>query len=184
MLASSNLKRCLRKKLTTWGWDQFFASALEGNSDVLAFLIHPFANLDDYIKSRYKWHAQVITSVGCDEAKGHLIDVEQRSFMLILLKVLATKADSMLTASTQIEMIRKYLTTNEASFPDEAQTALNKVQLGGRDKEYVSAVKTYALSAHKLLTSVNIWVIPYPSGHAAVFASPNKLSLASADSGK
>ena len=98
-----------------------------------------------------------------DEAKGHLIDVEQHSFMLILLKVLATKADSMLLPSTQIEGIRKYLTTHEASFTDEAQTALNKVQLGGRDKEYVSAVKTYALSAHKLLTPVNIWVIPLTS---------------------
>ena len=96
----------------------------------------------------------------------------------------ATKADSMLMPSTQIETIRKYINTYEASFPDEAQTTLNKVQLGGRDKEYVSAVKTYALSAHKLLTPVNIWVIPYSSGHAAVFASPNKLSLVSTDSGK
>ena len=31
-------------------------------SSVLAFLIHPFANLNDYIKSRHKWHAQAITS--------------------------------------------------------------------------------------------------------------------------
>ena len=88
----------------------------------------------------------------------------------------------MLTLSTQIEQIRKHLTTYEATFPQEAQDTLDKVQLGGHDEEYVSAVKTYALSAHKLLTPVNIWMIPYPTGHAAVFASPNKLSLVSTDS--
>ena len=134
------LAKAPEKELTAWGWDQFFGSVLEGNSDVLAFLIHPF-NLNDYIKSRHKWHAQAITSVGCDEAKGHLIDVEQHSFMLILLKVLATKAGSMLMPSTQIEMIRKYLITYEASFPDEAQTTLNKVRLGGRDKEYCEDIR-------------------------------------------
>ena len=30
-------------ELTSWGWVQFFASVLEGNSDVLCFLIHPFS---------------------------------------------------------------------------------------------------------------------------------------------
>ena len=45
------------------------------------------------------------------------------------------------------------------------------------DKEYVSAVETCAQSARKLLTPVNIWTIPYPTGHAAVFAPPNKLNL-------
>ena len=88
----------------------------------------------------------------------------------------------MLMPPSQIELIRKHLTTYEATFPQEAQDTLDKVQLGGRDKEYVRAVKTYALSAHKLLTPVNIWVIPYPTGNAAVFASPNKLSLVSTDS--
>ena len=128
---------------------------LEGNSDVLAFLIHPFASL---------------------------IDVEQHAFMLVLLKVLSTKGESMLMPSTQIKQVGKYLTTYEATFPQNAQDTLDKVQLGGRDRECVSAVKTYALSAHKLLTPVNIWMIPYPTGHAAVFASPNKLSLVSTDS--
>ena len=134
------LAKAPEKEVTAWGWDQFFGSVLEGNSDVLAFLTHPFTNLSDYIKSRHKWHAQAITSVGCQEAKDHLIDVEQHSFMLILLKVLATKGDSMLMPSTQIEQIRKYLTTYEATFPQNAQDTLDKVQLGGRDKEYVSAV--------------------------------------------
>ena len=81
-----------------------------------------------------------------------------------------------------VEQVTTYLKTYEATFAQNAQDALAKVQLGGCDKEYVSAVKTYALSAHKLLTPVNIWMIPYPTGHAAVFASPNKLSLVSADS--
>ena len=155
---------------------------LEGNSDVLAFLIHPFAGLSDYIKSRRKWHAQAITSVGCQEAKNHLIDIEQHAFMLVLLRVLSTKGESILIPSTQTEQVGKYLTTYEATFPQNAQDTLDKVQLGGRDKEYVSAVKTYALSAHRLLTPVNIWMIPYPTGHAAVFVSPSKLSLLSSDS--
>ena len=58
----------------------------------------------------------------------------------------------MLMPSTQIEQIRKYLTTYEAIFPEKAQEILDKVRLGGSDKDYVSAVKTYALSSHKLLT--------------------------------
>ena len=72
------------KELTSWGWDLFFSSVLEGNIDALAFLIHPFANLRDYITSRHKWHAQAITSVGCGAAKDQLIDIEQHSFMLVL----------------------------------------------------------------------------------------------------
>ena len=108
--------------------------------------------------------------------------IEQHSFMLVLLKVLATKGESMLTPSTQIEQVTSYLKTYEATFPQNAQDTLDKVHLGGCDREYVSAVKTYALSAHKLLTPVSIWMIPYPTGHTAVFASPNKLSLVSTDS--
>ena len=160
------LAKAPEKELTPWGWDLFFSSVLEGNSDVLAFLIHPFAGLSDYIKSRHKWHAQAITSVGCQEVKNHHIDVEQHSFMLVLLKVLATKAESYLMQGSQIEQVTTYLKTYEATFADSAQETLAKVQLGGRDKEYVSAVKTYAMSAHKLLTPVNIWMIPYPTGHA------------------
>ena len=126
----------------------------------------------------WRHHCHPACWVWCDKATALGVTA-------VHLKVLSTKAEgSMLMPSTQIEGSRKYLTTYEAGVPDEAQTALNKVQLGGRDKENVSAVKTYALSAHKLLTPVNIWVIPYPSGHAAVFASPNKLSLVSSDSGK
>ena len=102
--------------------------------------------------------------------------------MLVLLKVLATKGESYLMPPTHIEQVTTYLKTYEATFAQNAQDTLAKVQLGGRDKENVSAVKTYALSAHKLLTPVNIWMILYPTGHAAVFASPNKLSLVSADS--
>ena len=164
------------------GWELFFSSVLEGNSDVLAFLTHPFANLSDYIKSRHKGCAQAITSVGCQEAKNHLIDIEQHAFMLVHLKLLSTKGESMLMPSTQIEQVGKYLTTYEATCPQNAQDTLDKVQLGGRDREYVSTVKSYALSAHRLLTPVNVWMIPYPTGHAAVFASPNKLSLMSTDS--
>ena len=88
-------------EVASWGWEQFFASVLEGNSDVLAFLIHPFASLNDYINSRHKWHAQAITSPGRKEARDHLTDVEQHSFVLILLKVLATKGESMLMPQSQ-----------------------------------------------------------------------------------
>ena len=115
--------------------------------------------------------------VGRDEAQNHLIDVEQRSFKLILLKVLATKGESMLMPSSQIGMVTTYLENYEKDFIDNAKKTLGAVHLGGRDKEYVSAVETYTQSAHKLLTPVNIWMIPYPTGHAAMFASPTKLSL-------
>ena len=164
------------KELTSWGWDLFFSSVLDGNSDVLAFLIDPFANLRDYIDSRHKWHVQAITSVGCDAAKNHLIDIELHSLMLVLLKALATKAESLLMPASQIEMVTTYLKTYEKDFAENAQRALSKLHLGGRDKEYVSAVETYAQSAHKLLTPENSWMIPYPTGHAAGFASPNTLS--------
>ena len=164
-------------ELSSWGWVQFFASVLEGNSDVLCFLIHPFPSLKEYVSSRKAWHARAITSPGAKQARDHLVDVEQHAFMLILLKVLTTKGDSMLMPPTQVEQVRGYLREYEVSFPDKAQEVLNKVQLGGSDRDYLASVKEYALAAHNLVTPVNIWRIPYPTGHAAVFASPTKLSL-------
>ena len=88
----------------------------------------------------------------------------------------------MLMPSTQIEKIRKFLDKYEALFPEKAQEVLDKVRLGGSDHHYAGAVKTYALAAHNLVTPVNIWRIPHPRGHTAVFASPTKLSLVAADS--
>ena len=164
-------------ELTSWGWEQFFASVLEGNSDVLCFLIHPFPSLNEYVSSRKAWHNKAITSPGAKEAKDHLVDVEQHAFMLVLLKVLMTKGESMLTPSTQVEQVKKFLHKYEALFPEKAQEVLNQVRLGGSDRDYVGSVKEYALAAHNLITPVNIWRIPYPRGHAAVFASPTKLSL-------
>ena len=73
--------------------------------------------------------------------------------------------------------VKKFLQKYEALFPEKAQEVLNQVRLGGSDRDYVGSVKEYALAAHNLVTPVNIWRIPYPRGHAAVFASPTKLSL-------
>ena len=48
-------------ELASWRWELFFASVVcEGNLDVLAFMIHPHVNLEAYINSRKKWHAQAI----------------------------------------------------------------------------------------------------------------------------
>ena len=99
--------------------------------------------------------------------------------MLVLLKVLATKAESLLMPPSQIEMVTTYVKTYEADFAENAQRALSKLHLGGRDKEYVSAVETYAQSAHKLLTPVNTWMIPYPTGLAAMFASTHEYRITS-----
>ena len=112
---------------------------------------------------------------------GHLIDVDQHAFMLVLLKVLVTKGESMLMPSTQVEQVKRFLQKYEALFPEKAQEVLNQVRLGGSDRDYVGSVKEYALAAHNLVTPVNIWRIPYPRGHAAVFASPTKLSLVAAN---
>ena len=51
-------------ELTAWGWEQFFAKVLEGNSDVLCFLIHPFPTLSEYVNSRKAWHNKAIVSPG------------------------------------------------------------------------------------------------------------------------
>ena len=147
-----------------------------GSNALAAFPIHP-RNLKDYVSSRQAWHNKAITSPGCKEAKDHLVDVEQHAFMLILLKVLSTKGESMLMPSTQIEKIRKFLDKYEAFFPEKAQEVLDQVRLGGSDRDYVGAVETYALAAHNLVTPVNIWRIPYPRGHTAVFASPTRLVI-------
>ena len=72
--------------------------------------------------------------------------------MLVLLKVLSTKGDSMLTPSTQVEQVKKFLDKYEALFPEKAQEVLNQVRLGRSDRDYVGAVKTYALAAHNLVT--------------------------------
>ena len=58
-----------------------------------------------------------------------------------------------------------------------SQSSLPQLRLGGSDRDYVGSVKEYALAAHNLITPVNIWRIPYPGGHAAVFASPTKVSF-------
>ena len=168
-------------ELTSWGWEQFFGSVLEGNSDVLSFLIHPCSSLNEYVNSRKAWHNKAITSPGAKEMMGHLIDVEQHAFMLVLLKVLVTKGESMLMPSTQVDQVKRFLQKYEAVFPEKAQEVLNQVRLGGSDRDYVGSVKEYALAAHNLITPVNIWRIPYPRGHAAVFASPTKLSLVAAN---
>ena len=75
--------------------------------------------------------------------------------------------------------MRGYLQKYEGIFPDRAQETLSKVKKGISDKDhnYLASVKEYALSAHNLDTPVNIWRIPYPAGHAPVFASPTRLSL-------
>ena len=177
MLTSSNFAREPDVELTSWGWEQFFASVSEGNSDMLCFLTHPFPSLNEYVNSRKAWHNKAITSPRAKEAKDHLVDVEQHAFMLILLKVLVTKGESMLMPSTQVDQVKQFLQKYEALFPEKAQEVLNKVRLGGSDRDYVGSIKEYALAAHNLITPVNIWRIPYPRGHAAVFASPTKLSL-------
>ena len=71
-----------RVETTGWGWDLFFNSLLEGNSDVQQFLIRPHANLDAYVNARKKWHSQNIASVGCNEAKDQLLEIEQHAFVL------------------------------------------------------------------------------------------------------
>ena len=92
-------------ELTNWHWDLFFPRVLEGNTDVLCFLIHPFATLNEYVNSRKAWHSRAITSPGAREFKDHLVDVEQHAFMLILLKVLTTKAESLLMPPGQVERV-------------------------------------------------------------------------------
>ena len=166
-------------ELTNWQWDLFFPRVLQGNTDVLCFLIHPFTSLKEYVEARKVWHSRSITAPGARELKDHLVDVEQHAFMLILLKVLTTKADSLLMPPGQVELVRGYLRKYEGLFPDRAQETLNKVKEGisDKDRNYLASVKEYALAAHNLDTPVNIWRIPYPAGHAPVFASPTRLSL-------
>ena len=76
---------------------------------------------------------------------GHLIHVEQHAFMLVLLKVLATKGYSMLMPSTQIDQVKQFLQKYEALFPEKAQEVLNQVKLGGSDRDYVASVKSMPL---------------------------------------
>ena len=166
-------------ELTSWGWDLFFTSVLEGNSDVLCFLIHPHATLGAYVESRKVWHSKAITAPGAQATRNHLVDVEQHAFMLVLLKVLSTKGESLLMPPGQVTKVNTYLHKYEALFPDKAQDVLNHIHLPEGDRDYLSSVKEYALAAHRLITPVNIWRIPYPRGHSAVFASPTKLSLVS-----
>ena len=169
-------------ELTNWEWDLFFPRVLQGNTDVLCFLIHPFTSLKDYVEARKVWHTRSFTAPGARELKDHLVDVEQHAFMLVLLKVLTTKAASHLMPPGQIDIVRGYLQKYEGVFPDRAQEVLSEVKkrISDKDHNYFASVKEYALSAHNLDTPVNIWRIPYPAGHAPVFASPTRLSLVTA----
>ena len=169
-------------ELTNWQWDLFFSRVLQGNTDVLCFLIHPFTSLKDYVEARKVWHARSFTAPGANEIKGELVDVEQHAFMIVLLKVLTTKADSQLMPPGQIDIVRGNLQKYEGDFADRAQEVLTRVKrsISEKDLNYFASVKEYALSAHNLDTPVNIWRIPYPAGHAPVFASPTRLSLVTA----
>ena len=169
-------------ELTNWEWDLFFSRVLQGNTDVLCFLIHPFTSLKDYVEARKVWHSRSFTAPGANEIKGELVDVEQHAFMIVLLKVLTTKADSHLMPPGQIDIVRRYLQKYEGDFADRAQEVLTRIKrsIGEKDLNYFASVKEYALSAHNLDTPVNIWRIPYPAGHAPVFASPTRLSLVTA----
>ena len=169
-------------ELTNWQWELFFISALEGNSDVLAFMIHPHVDLKAYVNSCKVWHAQAITSIRCNAANELLLDIEQHALMLVLLKVLTTKGQSRLMPQSQIDKVNSYLSRYKPEFETKAREALGRVQLGGKDKDYVNAIETSAQAAHKLITLVNVWMILYPNGHKAVLASPNELSLALAAS--
>ena len=66
----------------------------------------------------------------------------------------------------------------EEKFPKQVPRVMDKVYLGGTDRAYTSAIETYAKEAHHHTVPVNVWLIPYPTGHKAVFASLNELSLA------
>ena len=78
------------------------------------------------------------------------------------------KEKSMLTPQqTQISKVTSYLHEYESSFPENVQ----KIQLGGQDRDYMNAIEVYAKAAHHL-------TVPHSSGHKAVLASPpNELSL-------
>ena len=166
-------------ELTNWQWDLFFPRVLQGNTDVLCFLIHPFTSLKDYVEARKVWHTRSFTAPGARELKDHLVDVEQHAFMLVLLKVLTTKADSHLMPPGQIDIVRGYLQKYEGVFPDRAQEVLSKVKKGISDKDhnYLASVKEYALSAHNLDTPVNIWRIPYPAGHRTCLCIAHQAEL-------
>ena len=135
--------------------------------------------MKEYVEARKIWHSRSITAPGAGALKDQLVDVEQHAFMLVLLKVLTTKADSLLMPPSQVDIVRGYLRKYEGLFPDRAQEVLNTVkdQISDKDRNYLASVKEYALAAHNLDTPVNIWRIPYPAGHAPVFASPTRLSL-------
>ena len=80
--------------------------------------------------------------------------------------------------SIQIEKVTSYLGECQPQFPKQVQKLMEKFFLGGKDRAYVTAIETYAKEAHHLTVPVNVWLIPYPTGHNAVVASVNELSLA------
>ena len=88
---------------------------------MLLFLIYPHANLEAYVSARRKWHSQNIISVGCDAAKNQVLEIEQYSFMLVMLKLLNTKAHSRLMPPSQISKITTCLTDYEPEFEEKAR---------------------------------------------------------------
>ena len=99
------------KEVTSWGWDLFFSS------------------------SRHKWHAQAITSVGCDAAKNPAHRHWAAFVHACPPEGLGDKRRFAADASFPIEQVTTYLRTYEKDFAENAKQALSQLHLGGRDKD-------------------------------------------------
>ena len=85
---------------TMWGWPVFWDSMVKDNSDVVRLLIHPSATMKAYVAERQAWHSTHST-LASKPFTDAMIEVEQHALLILLLKLVLTKAAAKQIASEQ-----------------------------------------------------------------------------------
>ena len=132
----------VKEAVTDWGWPLFFSHLLLGNMDVQSFLTHPIRDLDDYVAHRKQWHKEAIT-IPKQESLNAMLCVEQHAFMILLLKLLVTKALSKKMPEGQIKRCNQLLADLSPHLMPKAREELNRLDLGGSDSGYLQSIQDY-----------------------------------------
>ena len=108
--------------------------------DVQSFLTHPIRDLDEYVTHRRQWHREAIT-IPKQEIVNAMLCVEQRAFMILVLKLLVTKALSKKMPEGQIKRANHLLADLSPHLMPKAREELSRLDLGASDSGYLQSIQ-------------------------------------------
>ena len=132
----------VKEAVTDWGWPLFFSHLLLGNMDVQSFLTHPTRDLDKYVSHRKQWHKEAIT-IPKQEILNAMLRVEQHAFMILVLKLLVTKALSKKMPEGQIKRSNQLLADLSPHLMPKAREELSRLDLGASDSGYLQSIQDF-----------------------------------------